>query len=179
MQSTFFQAVSAVVPLLLSFGCASAGNESTDEALDAPVGEAAQALDAVGVCNQDPRVNSGMVPLAVCAGARVFFDETFSGNGRTCGSCHPAANNYTIDVMFTSTLPPSDPLFVGDNPAFDLSTLETPALKTVEATVRENVDGFEDVAHKFVSRAVSHTLSLATSIARDPTDGTGSAVQQR
>ena len=178
-QSAFFQAVSAVVPLFLSFGCASAGNESTDEALDAPVGEAVQALDAVGICNQDPRVNSGMVPLAVCAGARVFFDETFSGNGRTCGSCHPAANNYTIDVMFTSTLPPSDPLFVADNPAFDLSTLETPALKTVEATVRENVDGFEDVAHKFVSRAVSHTLSLATSIARDPTDGTGSAVTQR
>ncbi len=51
--------------------------------------------DPVGVCNQDPRVTSGLVPLTVCAGARVFFDETFGGNGRTCGTCHPAQNNYT------------------------------------------------------------------------------------
>ena len=48
-----------------------------------------------------------------------------------------------------------------------------------DALVRENVDGFEDVEHKFVSRAVSHTLSMATSIERDPTDGTSAAVVQR
>jgi hypothetical protein len=175
-QGAFFQTISAVVPLILSFGCASA---DPDPAADARVATASEALDAVGICNQDPRVNIGLVPLAVCAGARVFFDETFNGNGRTCGSCHPAANNFTIDQRFTSTLAPDNPLFVGDNPAFNLSTLETPALKTIEALVRENVDGFEDVAHKFVSRAVSHTLSLATSLERDPNDGTSAAVVQR
>jgi hypothetical protein len=175
-QSAFFQAVSAAVPLFLSFGCASADSEPV---VDEPVQAISAALDAVGICNQDPRVNLGLVPLAVCAGARVFFDETFNGNGRTCGSCHPAANNFTIDQKFTSTLAPNNPLFVADNPAFNLSTLETPALKTIDALVRENVDGFEDVAHKFVSRAVSHTFSLATSIERDPTDGTSAAVVQR
>src|SRR6187402_918855 len=106
-----FQVGVLCLPAFSSLGCAVAsGPESEPE----QVGSVAQAvtLSATEICNQDPRVNLGMVPLAVCAGARLFFDETFSGNGRTCGSCHPAANNYTIDVMFTSTLPPSDPLFV-------------------------------------------------------------------
>lgn len=176
-QSAFLKAVTAAVPLFLSFGCASAdgGGAPAEE----PVETVSEALDPVSVCNQDPRVNAGLVSLAVCAGARVFFDEKFNGNGRTCGSCHPAANNYTIDQKFTQTLPASDPLFVADSPQFPLSSLETPALKTIDALVRENVDGFEDVEHKFVSRAVSHTLSMATSIERDPTDGTSAAVVQR
>ena len=30
-------------------------------------------------------------------GRALFFEETFAGNGRTCGSCHPVDNNFTID----------------------------------------------------------------------------------
>ena len=33
----------------------------------------------------------------IVEGRRLFFEETFSGNGRTCGTCHPAADNFTID----------------------------------------------------------------------------------
>ena len=41
-------------------------------------------------------------------GERLFFEETFGGNGRTCGTCHRDDNNYTIDPKFIATLPPSD-----------------------------------------------------------------------
>jgi hypothetical protein len=168
-----------IAPALLMLGCGDGGQ--LDVADTEVVGSEVQALtpDPVFVCNQDPRVNMGMVPLAVCAGARVFFDETFAGNGRTCGSCHPAANNYTIDLSFVQTLPSTDPLFVFENPAFNLSSLETDALRGAFALIKENVDGFEDVEHKFVSRSVSHTLSLATSTVRDPADGTSAAFVER
>jgi cytochrome c peroxidase len=165
------------VPAFASFGCASA---TTEEATTESVGEVAEALtpDAVSICNQDPRVWAGMVPLSVCAGARVFFDETFSGNGRSCGTCHPAANNFTIDKPFIASLPASNPLFVNENTSFPLAGLETPDLRT-QGLIKENVDGFEDNNFKFVERAVSHTLSMAISIARDPADGTSAAFVDR
>src|SRR5450755_4273861 len=91
---TWRQGLLAVGPLLAALGCNDLGSAPPDEG----VVEAKGAVtDPVGVCNQDPRVTSGLVPLTVCAGARVFFDETFGGNGRTCGTCHPAQNNYTLD----------------------------------------------------------------------------------
>ena len=31
----------------------------------------------------------------ISQGAELFFEETFNGNGRTCGTCHPASNNFT------------------------------------------------------------------------------------
>src|SRR5690242_3032986 len=43
------------------------------------------ASTAESLCNNDPRVWDGLVSLNVCVGARLFFDETFGGNGRTCG----------------------------------------------------------------------------------------------
>jgi len=172
------QASFAFVPALTSFGCAHApGSDPEPE----PIAAAKQALsqNPVDVCNQDPRVWMNLVPLSVCAGARVFFDETFGGNGRTCGTCHPAANNYTIDPTFLTSLPNTDPLFVAENPAFDLALLEGPDLRSSFTLVKENLDGFEDIAHKFVGRAVPHTLSLSTSLARDPADGTSASVVQR
>src|SRR6185436_10525269 len=38
-------------------------------------------------------------------GAQLFFKETFAGNGRTCGTCHRAERNLTIDAAFIATLP--------------------------------------------------------------------------
>ena len=38
-------------------------------------------------------------------GRELFFNETFEGNGRTCGTCHRAENNFTIDPAFIATLP--------------------------------------------------------------------------
>jgi mono/diheme cytochrome c family protein len=92
-------------------------------------------------------------------GAQLFFNETFGGNGRTCGTCHRAEDNLTIDTAFIATLPQNDPLFVAENnPA--LKDLEDHALLRNRALIRENVDGFEDPTHKFVERSVNHTFSL-------------------
>ena len=66
----------------------------------------------------------------ISQGAELFFEETFKGNGRTCGTCHPASNNFTIDPAFIATLPANDPLFVAEfNPA--LARLERPAADAV------------------------------------------------
>jgi hypothetical protein len=166
------------VPALSSLGCA---GESASEAQSEPIGEIAEALtpDAVSLCSQDPRVWLNLVPLAVCAGARVFFDETFDGNGRKCGTCHPPANNFTIDRPFVESLPASDPMFVFENPAFDLSELESADLRGPFTLIKENVDGFDDFEHKFVGRAVSHMFSLALTVERDPADGTSAQLVQR
>jgi hypothetical protein len=95
----------------------------------------------------------------VARGAQLFFNETFGGNGRTCGTCHRAENNLTIDPAFIAKLPQSDPLFVAEtNPA--LANLENPELLRSRGLILENLDGFDDPTHKFVMRGVPHTLSL-------------------
>jgi len=104
--------------------------------------------------------------VLIAQGERLFLDATFSGNGRTCGSCHPATHNFTIDKDFIATLPADDPLFVAEfNP--DLAELERPALMREFGLILENVDGLEDPTHKFVMRGVPHTLGLQVSITPD------------
>jgi hypothetical protein len=99
----------------------------------------------------------------IARGREIFFNETFEGNGRTCGSCHPAENNFTIDPAFIATLPDDDPLFVAEfNP--DLATLERPRLMREFGLILENQDGFDDLENKFNMRGVPHTLALRTSI---------------
>jgi cytochrome c553 len=114
-----------------------------------------------------------LVSLDVCVGAELFFRDTFGGNGRSCGSCHPANNNYTIDPNFIAGLPSNDPLFVAENNP-TLSGLERPQLMHDHGLILENVDGAEDPTHKFVMRSVPHCFSLGTSITAQatPTDGT-------
>jgi cytochrome c peroxidase len=114
----------------------------------------------------------GLVSQQVGDGADLFFDGTFSGNGRTCGTCHPQENNQTIDPPFIASLPPSDLLFVASLPPEQggVPGLERPELLRQEALILENVDGFEDPTVKFVMRGVPHSLSMITSIAQ-PADG--------
>jgi hypothetical protein len=50
----------------------------------------------------------------IARGRVLFFNEAFSGNGRTCGTCHPAENNFALDATFIATLPPNNPLFVAE-----------------------------------------------------------------
>ncbi|HEY7371759.1 MAG TPA: hypothetical protein VIF57_06240 [Polyangia bacterium] len=132
------------------------------------------AADRLAACAQDPRVVTGLATQQVCAGADIFFNETFGGNGRTCGTCHPASNNTTIDPAFVGNLHtsnPSDPLFVFEtNPA--LANLEVGDRLFQNGVILENVDDFQDATHKFVLRGVPHVLSMATSIAADTGDGT-------
>jgi cytochrome c peroxidase len=102
----------------------------------------------------------------ISKGAKLFFEETFSGNGRTCGTCHPASNNFTIDPAFIATLPANDPLFVAEfNPA--LAQLERPALMRSDGLILENLDGLANPTTKFVMRGVPHTLGLQVSLERD------------
>ena len=90
-------------------------------------------------------------------GAELFFNETFAGNGRTCGTCHRIDDNLTIDAAFIANLPANDPLFVFPDGLEDRTLLPS-------ALIRENLDGLEDPTHKFVERSVPHTLSMSTSI---------------
>lgn len=96
-------------------------------------------------------------PDLVAQGARIFFQETFAGNGRTCGTCHPAAANFTLNPAFIAALPPNDPLFVAEtNPA--LAELENPGLMRSRALILENIDGFDQPP---VFRGVPHIFDQA------------------
>jgi cytochrome c peroxidase len=104
----------------------------------------------------------------ISKGAKLFFEETFRGNGRTCGTCHPRDNNFTIDVPFINSRPANDPLFVAEfNPA--LANLEKPALMRQFGLILENLDGLEDPVNKFVMRSVPHTLGMQVSLNQDVT----------
>jgi hypothetical protein len=126
--------------------------------------------DRTAACAADPRVVAGTVSVEVCVGADLFFREQFAGNGRSCATCHPADNNFTIDVPFIATLPPDDPLFVAElDPA--LAGLEIPEQLRGRGLILENVDGFApDPTVKFVLRSVPHNLSMGVSVARGPAD---------
>jgi cytochrome c peroxidase len=97
-------------------------------------------------------------------GRRIFFEETFEGNGRTCGTCHPATHNFTIDADFIATLPPDNPLFIAENnPA--LARLENPTLMREFGLILENLEGFDRPP---VFRGVPHVLGMTTTITADP-----------
>jgi mono/diheme cytochrome c family protein len=97
-------------------------------------------------------------------GREIFFHETFAGNGRTCGTCHPAENNLTIDPAFIAALPPNDPLFVAEFVPALKENFEKPELMRKFGLILENLDGFEDLARRFVLRGVPHTLGLRKSV---------------
>ncbi len=101
----------------------------------------------------------------VAKGEDIFFNETFNGNGRTCGTCHRKEDNFSITPAFIATLPPNDPLFVAEfNPDLQ-SNFENPRLMRAFGLIQENVDGFGDLANKFVMRGVPHVLAQRTSVA--------------
>ena len=89
--------------------------------------------------------------------------ETFNGNGRTCGTCHVEANNFTVDPELIATLPSTDPLFVAETtPA--LSALENPDLLRRFGLFLVNADGF-DPSRGFVFRSAQNVQALANSMA--------------
>ncbi len=106
----------------------------------------------------------------VVVGEFEFSEETFDGNGRTCATCHPAANNFTLDKAFIAKLPPDDPLFVAEFlPALDKDqngglVFENPTLMREFALITENPEGFDDLRTKFVQRSPNHLFGLALSI---------------
>ena len=114
---------------------------------------------------------AGSVDLTalIATGEDLFFNETFAGNGRTCGTCHRAENNFTIDPEFIATLPADDPLFVAEYDS-NLEKLENPTLLRDYGLILANLDGLEDPENKFVMRSVSHTLGLSMSIQSSATE---------
>jgi mono/diheme cytochrome c family protein len=98
-------------------------------------------------------------------GRELFFNETFAGNGRTCGTCHREAANFALDPAFIATLPPADPLFVAEFTPALRENFENPRLLREFALILENLDGFDDLPNRFVMRGVPHTLALRTSVA--------------
>ncbi len=97
-------------------------------------------------------------------GRQIFFNETFEGNGRTCGTCHRAEDNFGLSPAFIATLPPDDPLFVSDiSPDLD-GRFENTRLIRDFGLIIENLDGFDDLENKFTLRGVPHVLALRNSI---------------
>ena len=109
----------------------------------------------------------------IAKGRELFFNETFNGNGRTCGTCHPENNNFTIDPAFIAALPKNDPLFVAEFDPNLTQNFENPRLMREFGLILENLDGFDDLANKFVMRGVPHVLALRTSVGSDQGPRTG------
>lgn len=99
----------------------------------------------------------------VLEGLRLFMEEDFGGNGRTCATCHPPTHNFTIDADFISKLPSDDALFVAEL-VQGLEDLEVPELLRERGLILENLDSFDEPG---VMRGVPHTLGLTQSIATD------------
>jgi mono/diheme cytochrome c family protein len=102
--------------------------------------------------------------LLVQEGERIFFEETFSGNGRTCGTCHRAEDNFGLSPAFIASLGPDDALFVSETNPDLANNFENTRLIREFAMILENQDGFDDLANNFNMRGVPHTLALRTSI---------------
>ena len=103
---------------------------------------------------------STSLQLAITRGRKSFFNETFNGNGRTCGTCHREDGNLTIDAEFIADLPPNDPIFVAEFIPALANHFENPVLMRKLGLILENPDGFDNLPSKFVMRGVPHTLAL-------------------
>jgi hypothetical protein len=129
-----------------------------------------------------PTANAALGPLVnpttaldqmITRGRNIFFNEAFQGNGRTCGTCHREQESLTIGVDFIADLPPDDPLFVAEFVPALARNFENPVLMRRFALILENLDGFDDLANKFVMRGIPHTLALNPNTLRNAlVDGT-------
>ncbi|MBT8099020.1 MAG: hypothetical protein KJO82_04690 [Gammaproteobacteria bacterium] len=118
-------------------------------------------LAALAACVSAPLPDP---PTLVERGEEIFLNETFDGNGRTCGSCHRPTDNFGLSPAFIAGLPASDPLFVAEQNPDLANNFENPTLMRAFALILENQDGFDDLANNFNMRGVPHTLALRTSI---------------
>jgi hypothetical protein len=118
-------------------------------------------LPKLAAANDANQVNlSSILGAEIAEGRRIFINEKFSGNGRTCTTCHRLDNNHTIDPKYIAKLPKTDPLFVAEtNPA--LVNLENPKLMRKLGLIIANLDGFDKPG---VLRSVPHTLGLSKTI---------------
>ncbi|MDZ4105387.1 MAG: Ig-like domain-containing protein, partial [Nitrosomonas sp.] len=100
-------------------------------------------------------------PALIEEGRRLFKEETFNGNGRTCETCHRENRNFTIDPEFIATLPGDDPLFVAEFNAA-LRDLENSEMMRRFGLILINIDGFDKPG---VLRSAPHLLGLSQTTA--------------
>jgi hypothetical protein len=128
--------------------------------------------DAAAALGFDPTAAARVADFArvTAEGRHLFLNETFEGNGRTCGTCHVETNNFTVDPELIATLSPTDPLFVAEtNPA--LATLENSDLLRRFGLILVNVDEF-DPSRGHVFRGTQNVQALANSMTpQDPSFG--------
>ncbi len=122
------------------------------------------AVALIAACETMPDGKDPRDPLVVL-GEQIFFNETFNGNGRTCGTCHRAEDNFALSPAFVAALPPDDPLFIAETAQSPGDNFENPVQMRALALILENQDGFDDLPNDFTMRGVPHTLGLKTSIA--------------
>jgi hypothetical protein len=106
-------------------------------------------------------------------GERIFLNETFAGNGRTCGTCHRPEDNFGLSPAFIARLPADDALFVAERNSDLAQNFENPRLMRAFALILENQDGFDDLGNNFNMRGIPHTLALRTSVASAAGNRTG------
>ncbi|MBV1870456.1 MAG: hypothetical protein KUG76_06075, partial [Gammaproteobacteria bacterium] len=130
----------------------------------------------------------GLDSALINEGRNLFFEETFNGNGRSCGTCHREDDNMALSLKTIAGLPDDDPLFIVEqefrqdgsvNPLFEDFRMEKPALMRKAGLIVENLNGFKDPDGEFTEnvnmRAPSHVLSVRTTLAPPPAsfdDGT-------
>lgn len=100
----------------------------------------------------------------IALGREIFFNETFKGNGRTCGSCHGEGNNFTINPISIANLAGNNPLFVAEFNQNLKENFENPILMREIGLILENLDGFDDLESRFTQRGVPHLLGLSNSV---------------
>jgi mono/diheme cytochrome c family protein len=121
------------------------------------------ALLALACCRTEPPPDPEQARIAL--GEALFFEETFAGNGRTCGSCHRREDNFGLTPAFIATLPDDDPLFAAESDPELARNFEKPRLMREFGLILENLDGFDDLERRFVMRGVPHVLALRHSVA--------------
>jgi len=138
-----------------------------DRAVVVRAGQSASSFVLAGSANIYNRIAAGYVDEnavwdLAAKGRTLFNGERFAGNSRTCGTCHVEANNFTIDAEFIAKLPATDPLFVHERNADLRNNFESAANLRKAGLVLANADGSEDLAKKFVLRAVPSIQSVGT-----------------
>ncbi len=106
--------------------------------------------------------NGGTVTINVAStfdqGEKIFRDEPFLGNGRSCFTCHRDSDGFGLNPSTIANLPATDLLFVAE---FDpnLSQLENPCLmRGGRSLILENVHGF---SANPVFRTSPHLMNIA------------------
>jgi len=138
-----------------------------DRAFVVRAGQPASSFVLTGSANIYNRIAAGYVSEdavwdLAATGRALFNGERFAGNSRTCGTCHVEANNFTIDAEFIAKLPAADPLFVHEREAELRNNFESAANLRKAGLVLANADRSEDLAKKFVLRAVPSIQSVGT-----------------